>query len=99
MLLKVNKEVAIRINTNENIWLSLETMSALYNVSILTINKHIKKIFADNELEANSVIRNFRITAVGSLTYEEFKNFVLNTNLTHPPKATPPDKNHYNAYA
>ncbi len=51
------------IYSDENIWLSQKMMALLYNVETHTINYHLKKIFSDNELEVNSVIRNFRITA------------------------------------
>lgn len=37
------------------------------DVDVRTINYHLKKIFSDSELDADSVIRNFRITAVDSL--------------------------------
>lgn len=33
----------------------------LYDVKVPTINEHIKKIFANNELIESSTIRNFRI--------------------------------------
>ena len=48
---------------DENVWLSQKTMGVLYNVETHTINYHLKKIFADGELEEASVIRKFRITA------------------------------------
>ena len=35
----------------------------LYDVETHTINYHLKKVFADSELQKDSVIRNFRITA------------------------------------
>lgn len=38
-------------------------MGLLYNVEAHTINYHLKKIFADGELDENSVIRKFRITS------------------------------------
>ena len=39
-------------------------MSAiLSNIETNTINDHLKKKFSDSELDENSVIRNFRITA------------------------------------
>lgn len=47
----------------ENIWLTQKMMRLLYNVETHTINYHLKKIFADGELDENSVIRKFRITA------------------------------------
>ena len=46
---------------DENIWLTQKMMGLLYNVETNTINYHIKKIFADSELEDNSTIRKFRI--------------------------------------
>lgn len=48
---------------DENVWLSQKMMAQLYDVEVPTINYHLKKVFADSELEENSVIRNFRITA------------------------------------
>ena len=44
-------------------WLSQKMMAVLYDVDVRTINYHVKKIFGDSELEENSVIRKFRITA------------------------------------
>lgn len=48
---------------DENIWLTQKMLALIYDVNVRTINYHIKKIFADAELEMGSVIRNFRITA------------------------------------
>ena len=46
---------------DENIWLTQKMMATLYDVGLPTINEHIKKIYADNELEEAATIRNFRI--------------------------------------
>lgn len=46
---------------DENIWLTQKMISTLYDVGLPTINEHIKKIFADSELEEAGTIRNFRI--------------------------------------
>lgn len=46
---------------HENIWLTQKMLSTLYNVEINTINYHIKKIYNDNELKEESIIRKFRI--------------------------------------
>ena len=46
---------------DENIWLTQRMMATLYDVGLPTINEHIKKIFADSELEETATIRNFRI--------------------------------------
>jgi prophage maintenance system killer protein len=38
-------------------------MSLLFDKNVRTINEHIKNVFLEGELDENSVIRNFRITA------------------------------------
>ena len=54
---------------DENVWLSQKTMGLLYNVETNTINYHLKKVFADGELDEASVIRKFRITASDGKVY------------------------------
>jgi hypothetical protein len=51
------------VYADENVWLSQKMLGLLYDVDVRTINYHLKKIFADSELEEDSVIRSFRITA------------------------------------
>jgi hypothetical protein len=46
---------------DENIWLTQKMLSTLYDVDVRTINEHIQKIYADNELSEEATIRNFRI--------------------------------------
>jgi len=48
---------------DENIWLTQKMMAQLYNVTVSAVNQHIKKIFEDHELEENSVIKKYLITA------------------------------------
>lgn len=48
---------------NETFWLSQKKMAELFAVDIRTISEHLINIFTTKELEENSVIRNFRITA------------------------------------
>lgn len=57
------------IYVDENIWLSQKMMGTLYNVNVRTINEHLQKIFKDNELQDEAVIRNFRITASDGKNY------------------------------
>ena len=54
---------------DENVWLTQKMMGVLYNVETNTINYHLKKIFTDREVDENSVIRKFRITAADGKTY------------------------------
>jgi len=58
------------VYADENVWLTQKMMGVLYNVETHTINYHLKKVFADNELIESSVIRNFRITAADQKTYD-----------------------------
>ena len=46
---------------DENIWLTQKMMASLYDVSLPTINEHIKTIYADGELTEAATIRKFRI--------------------------------------
>ena len=57
------------IYSDENVWLTQKMMGVLYNVGTNTINYHLKKIFTDREVDENSVIRKFRITAADGKTY------------------------------
>ena len=54
---------------DENIWLTQKMMATLYDVDVRTINYHVKKIFSDSELQEDSVIRKFRITAADEKCY------------------------------
>jgi hypothetical protein len=54
---------------DENIWLTQKMMAALYDVSVPAINQHLKRIFADNELEESSVIKKYLITAADGKNY------------------------------
>lgn len=56
------------VYADEDVWLSQKMMAALYDVNVRTINEHLKKIFADHELQ-EAVIRKFRITASDGKTY------------------------------
>jgi hypothetical protein len=58
------------VYADENVWLSQRMMGVLYAVETHTINYHLKKVFDDAELEAGSVIRNFRITAADGKSYD-----------------------------
>ncbi|MGH7451940.1 MAG: virulence RhuM family protein, partial [bacterium] len=55
---------------DETVWLTQAQMAELFQKNVRTINEHIKNIFKEGELEENSVIRNFRITAADGKQYE-----------------------------
>ena len=54
----------------ETVWLSQKLIAELFDITITTINEHLKNIFYTKELEENSVIRNFRITAEDGKMYD-----------------------------
>jgi hypothetical protein len=58
------------VYAEENVWLTQKMMGLLYDVETHTINYHLKKVFVDSELQENSVIRNFRITATDGKSYD-----------------------------
>ncbi len=60
--------IAVRVE-DENVWLQSEAMAELFQKSRPTIVEHLKNIFADGELDENSVCRNFRHTADDGKNY------------------------------
>ena len=57
----------IKVNVvmrDETIWLTQRAMTELFGVQILAINKHIKNIFADGELQEEAVVRKFRTVQI-----------------------------------
>lgn len=49
--------------TDENIWLTRRMMALCHHVNVRTIGEHLRMIIAARELQEDSVIWNFRITA------------------------------------
>ena len=54
---------------DENIWLTQKMMATLYDVSVSAINQHLKRIFEDNELVEEAVIKKYLITASDGKSY------------------------------
>ncbi|MSS84815.1 virulence RhuM family protein [Actinomycetaceae bacterium WB03_NA08] len=54
---------------DENIWLTQKLMAKLYDVSIPTINAHLKTLVESGEIVPDSVIRKFLITAADGKKY------------------------------
>lgn len=64
---KVSINVQIQ---DETVWLTQDQMAELFDKSKKTISEHIGNIFDEGELDENSVVRNFRITANDGKNYE-----------------------------
>lgn len=54
---------------DEMVWLSQKMMATLFDVSVATINEHLKNIFQTGELSQDSAFRNFLITATDGKNY------------------------------
>lgn len=60
--------IEVRVE-DENVWLTQKLIAKLFEVKIPTINEHLKNIFESRELNENSVIRKFLITASDGKKY------------------------------
>lgn len=57
-----NSEASVEMRyEDENIWLTQKMMAELYAVSVPAINQHLKRIFADNELDPAATIKQYLI--------------------------------------
>lgn len=54
---------------DETVWLTQSQLCELFQKSKSTISEHIKNIFEEGELDADSVVRNFRTTAADGKNY------------------------------
>ncbi len=55
---------------NETLWLSQKQLCELFDRSKSTISGHIKDILEDEELDRDSVVRNYRTTASDGKNYD-----------------------------
>ncbi|MDR0783892.1 MAG: virulence RhuM family protein [Propionibacteriaceae bacterium] len=55
---------------NENIWLTQKMMATLYGVSVSAINQHLKRLYEDEELAEEAVIKQYLITASDGKHYQ-----------------------------
>jgi hypothetical protein len=60
--------IEVRVDDG-NVWLTQKLIAKLFNVHIATVNEHLKNIFNSGELESNSAIREFLITAKDGKKY------------------------------
>jgi len=72
MVIYPGKDGRLRVQAqlhDDSLWLSQKQMAELFGVDVRTVNEHLKNIFQSNELDENSVIRKFRITAADGKNY------------------------------
>jgi hypothetical protein len=66
-----NGDVKLNVTIqNETLWLTQKMMAELFDCSIDNVSLHLKNIFTDGELEENSVIEDFSITANDGKNYQ-----------------------------
>ena len=44
---------------DENLWLTQKMMATLYDVSVPAVSQHLKRIYADNELEREATVKQY----------------------------------------
>lgn len=64
-----NIKIDVRLE-DETVWLTQAQMGQLFGKDKRTISEHIGNIFKEGELDENSVVRNFRITAADCKNYD-----------------------------
>ena len=55
---------------NETVWLMQKSMAELFDTSVPNINMHLKNCYKDEEIDENSVIKEFLITAQDGKNYK-----------------------------
>ena len=79
LILYKDEEGKLSVNTlfaDEDVWLTQAQLVEIYQSSKSNISEHLTNIFADKELDKDSVVRKFRTTAADGKNYH-----VLHYNL------------------
>lgn len=61
-------QVQVRL-AHETVWLAQKQMAALFQTSVPNINTHLRNLFAEGELDPDSVIQHYLIAAADGKTY------------------------------
>lgn len=78
---------------DETLWLSQKAIAELFEKGRSTITEHLKKIFEEDELNENSVCRDFRHTAEDGKTYStQFYNLKAITAVGYRVNSHPTEK-------
>ena len=60
-----NSQASVEMRVeDENIWLTQKMMATLYDVTVPAISQHLKRIYADNELERGPTIKQYLIVQI-----------------------------------
>ncbi len=68
---------------DETLWLSQALIASLFQITVPTVNGHLKNIYAEKELKADATIRNFRIVRKegGRQVARQIEHYSLDTIL------------------
>ena len=72
MIIYVSKDGNVKVDVsieNEDIWMSQDVIANLYGTSKQNISYHINNIFKEEELDKNSVVKDFLTTAKDGKNY------------------------------
>lgn len=75
-----NIKIDVRLE-DETVWLTQAQMGMLFNKDKRTISNHISNIFKDDELNENSVVRNFRTTTKHGAIAEKTQQIEVNAQM------------------
>jgi hypothetical protein len=57
----------------DTVWLTQKQLADLFQKDVRTINEHLRNVFHEGELQEDSVIRKFRITAADGKSYDNLR--------------------------
>jgi hypothetical protein len=67
-----NRDASVEMRyEDENLWLTQKMMATLYDVSVPAISQHLKRIYADNELEREATVKQYLMVQNMGLTHWE----------------------------
>lgn len=73
MIIYTTEDGLVKIETTfdeDTVWLSMDQMAELFQRDKSTISRHIKNVFAEGELQRDSVVANFATTAADGKIYQ-----------------------------
>ena len=71
-----NIKIDVRLE-DETVWLSQSHLCKLFDKNKRTISEHIRNIFAEGELQEESVVRKFRTTALSPSKKHRCGNLII----------------------
>ena len=66
------------MTSDGNVWLSQKQIATLFDTSVPNINLHISNVLKENELDGNSVIKQYLTTASDGKDYNVAQNMIDN---------------------